>query len=165
MTKIFKKTNGNSFKLLTENINIQPKTTEVQMLNAGLKKLFLEGTPELSYMKLQNMGFGFIKDIHSAKETALEESRLLAEEFGYKDDFNNKKFIKEENNIRPASMGGLSGLPSDETDMSNPTEKREVQIGKEMLQIIDSAGMDRAMETPKSQLRTLAQELIQMHGQ
>jgi hypothetical protein len=96
MNQLFKKTGNNNFQLLTENVNTQPKTHEVIQLNNGLKKIFCEGVDEISYNKVQNMGFGFIKDIHSAKLVALEESRIIAEEFGYRDDVDNAKFVKED---------------------------------------------------------------------
>ena len=207
MDKIFKKIGNNNFQLLMENTTTQPKTHEVIQLNNGLKKVFCEGVSEISYNKVQNMGFGFIKDIHSAKSVALEEARILATECGYTDDYKNEKFIKEDGDTGSkyagvkdksrcihcgkllASLGGTCKCPdarpikedgemSDydrgnyenpvshpETDMSNPEEKREVQIGEEILNVINSAGMDHVMETEKGQLRQLANELIQMHGQ
>jgi hypothetical protein len=156
MNQLFKKTGNNNFQLLTENVNTQPKTHEVIQLNNGLKKIFCEGVDEISYNKVQNMGFGFIKDIHSAKLVALEESRIIAEEFGYRDDVDNAKFVKEEQ----WNTGDFDTPEQIETK----EEKREVQIGKEILNVINSAGMDRVMETEKGQLRQLANELIQMHG-
>ena len=169
MNQLFKKTGNNNFQLLTENTIQQPKTNEVIQLNNGLKKVFLEeGVTEISYNKIQNMGFGFIKDIHAAKAVALEEARILSEELGFRDDVDNNKFIKE---FRRADGTDTSNPPkilptavSPETDMDSSEEKREVQIGQEILNVIDSAGMDRVMETEKGQLRQLANELIQMHS-
>jgi phage FluMu protein Com len=197
MNQLFKKTGNNNFQLLTENVNTQPKTHEVIQLNNGLKKIFCEGVDEISYNKVQNMGFGFIKDIHSAKLVALEESRIIAEEFGYRDDVDNAKFVKEDQDTGSkyagvkdksrcihcgkllASLGGPCKCPDARPikeeqwniqDFDTPEqietkeEKREVQIGQEILNVINSAGMDRVMETEKGQLRQLANELIQMPG-
>lgn len=146
MNQLFKKTGNNNFQLLTENTIQQPKTNEVIQLNSGLKKIFCEGVDEISYNKVQNMGFGFIKDIHSAKLVALEESRIIAEEFGYRDDVDNKKFIKNEE-----SNGNA------EADMAQPEEKREVQIGKEIIKLCQET------DSNFPEIIELANELIQMH--
>ena len=171
MKQLFKKTGNNNFQLLTENTVIQPKTNEVVQLSNGLKKIFTEGVSEISYNKVQNMGFGFIKDIHSAKLVALEESRILAEEFGYRDDVDNKKFIKEDGEGE-GFYDPQTGRPSlhdpfipqsgnDETDLSQPEEKREVQIGKELIDIMDNRTKHPDLS---GDIKKLANELIQMHG-
>jgi hypothetical protein len=60
-----------------------------------------------------------------------------------------------------------------ETDLSNPEERREVQIGYEILKLADSLGhygpptrlaaAGRANEPCANRLRALATELISMH--
>ena len=175
-TKLFKNAGGNQFKLITENVTSTSSSPSISALQSGLKKVFSESVGEISYMKIQNMGLGFIKDVFSAKKCALDESRILAEEFGYKDDASNKKFIKEDGEMSSYDVGNYENpvsrpIPSSDELATGKNagwgddEKREVQIGKEILSILGSAGMDRAMETEKGKLRQLANELIQMHGQ
>ena len=151
MNQLFKKTGNNNFQLLTENTIQQPKTNEVIQLNSGLKKIFCEGVSEISYNRVQNMGFGFIADIHAAKAVALEESRIIAEEFGYRDDVDNKKFIKEDGEMSDYDKSNSENEPAhapawgDEELATGGNvgwsdkheEKREVQIGKEILKLAE----------------------------
>jgi len=164
--KLFENVGGNSFKLITENVEeINPK---VKLVREGLKKVFGAGHKEISYKRLQGVGLGYIKSVADAQKTAIQEARILAKECGYMDDENSQKFVKENDfsNIdAQSSTSAGAKIGSHESDMGAPEEKREVQIGKEIMGIIDSPGMDRVMETEKSKLRRLAQELIQMHGQ
>ena len=161
MKQLFKKTGNNNFQLLTENTVTQPKTNEVIQLNNGLKKVFMEeGITEVSYNKVQNMGFGFISDIHAAKAIALEEARILSEECGYLDDVDNKKFVKTEHFPLPTKTN-----EPNETDLSNPEEKREVQIGKELSELAARNGASGGTgNNAWDKVNTLAHELIQMHG-
>lgn len=144
--KLFENIGGNTFKLITESVDeVNPKA---KLVREGLKKVFGAGNKSLSYKRLQGVGLGYIKSVEEAKKTAIQEARELAKEYGYMDNENAQAFVKE-----------------DETNMADPAEAREVQIGKEILAVIESPGMDRVMETEKGKLMQLAQELIQMHGQ
>ena len=180
-TPLFKKTGNNKFQLLTENTTTQPKTNEVIQLSNGLKKIFCEeGITEVSYNRVQNMGFGFIKDIHSAKLVALEESRILAEEFGYRDDVDNAKFIKEDGEVSDydrASAENPTSQPAPSPEelttgknagwSSKSEEKREVQIGKEIInktQILVNKISEEDWGKYVTPIQALANELIQMHG-
>ena len=150
MKRIFENVGGNQFKLLTENTELKES-----VVGSGIKKVFSNGEKRVSYEQIESIGVGvgFIKEITGARRHALQEARKIAEDYNYSDDSSNKMFVKKEVDA------GHS-----ETDMSNPEERREVQIGKEILLVIDSPGMDRAMESEKGKLRKLAEELIQMHG-
>ena len=54
----------------------------------------------------------------------------------------------------------------DETNMANPEEKREVQIGKKILAICKQAAESgNRFEKEGGELEKLAKELIEMHGQ
>jgi hypothetical protein len=132
MKKLFGNVGGNQFKLLTESITLQDNN--VQLRN-GLRKIFESGDDELSYTRMQNMGFGFISNALNAKSIALEESKNLAKEFGYKDDINNAKFIKENSSVI--------------------TEKREVEIAKQILNM-SKAGIYEGIDL-------LAEELVKIH--
>ncbi len=166
--KLFGNVGGNQFRLLTEGMEVtvdRPQGTE--QVREGLKKVLANGGSEISYHRLQNVGYGYIKDITTAAKCAIREARELAEEFGYKDDENNAKFVKEDGeNVRPKSMGGLSTVGS-ESDMSNPAEKREVQIGKELIKLakhyIDNPDDGDARDI-LSDVVKFGNELIQMHS-
>lgn len=167
-TRLFENTGGNKFKLLKENQQVSES-----LVASGLKKVFMNANKGISYNQVECVGLGYIKDVNTAKKVALEEARILAKEYGFKDDENNAKFVKEndfskldaQNPSHTQAKVSSNEPTSDETNMGNPEEKREVQIGKEMLSIINSPGMDRVMETEKSKLRSLAEELVEMHGQ
>ena len=114
--KLFENIGGNQFKLITESIDeVNPKA---KLVREGLKKVFGAGDKRLSYKKLQGVGLGYIKSVEEAKKTAIQEARILAKEYGYKDDEDQQYFDK-------------SDMPG-ETDISDPNEKREIKIAKEM---------------------------------
>lgn len=157
MKKLFENISGNSFKLLTENTvpsnNGMEKVKGADVLREGLRKVFSQGNPEITYFSVQNMGLGFIKDVSQAKLSALQESRELALEHGYVDDSENAKFVLKEH---------------DETNMNNPEEKREVQIGKEIKSLYDicvqNTTNDEILLQSLNRINELATELIRMHG-
>ena len=164
-TKLFKNVGDNQFKLITENVAPITTSPSVGALQSGLKKVFSEGVGEISYTKIQNMGLGFIKDVFSAKKCALDESRILAEEFGYKDDECNKKFVKEDGEMSSYDVGNYENEPKhSETDMANKEEKREVQIGKSIMRYANEISERADLETLKSYIIELANELVVMHG-
>jgi hypothetical protein len=164
MKKLFENVEGNRFKLLTESVNGE------EYVISGLKKVFGSGLNEISYHRVEAVGLGYIKDVSTAQRISLQEAKRIAESFGYKDDETNAKFIKEEDRIDgPRNSLGVDPEPENIANHHNklgvdPEEKREVEIARQILQIIDSPGMDRVMETEKGLLRTLAKELLQMHG-
>ena len=140
-------------KLLNENTEPKPKLLEASdHVRNGLEKVFAAGDPEISYRRVENVGLGYIKSISEAFKCALQESRKVAKIFGYRDDEASEKFIKEDHN---------------ETDMSNPEEKREVQIGKEILRITDGSYEhmldDELMVKDLETIQKLARELIDTH--
>jgi hypothetical protein len=151
--KLFGNVGGNSFKLLTEGMEVTTERQQgTEQVREGLKKVLANGGSQISYKVLQNVGYGYIKDITTAAKCALREARELAEEFGYKDDQNNAKFVKEND------VESVPYKKGNESDMSNPEEKREVQIGKEILKLCDGYNDNY------SKIATLAQELIDMHS-
>jgi hypothetical protein len=164
--KLFGNVGGNQFRLLTEGMDVttdKPQGTE--HIREGLKKVLANGGREISYKRLQNVGYGYIKDITIAAKCAIHEARELAKDFGYKDDQNNAKFVKE-NDIEHEPY--IPGENKDEKDMSNPAEKREVQIGKSIISICDAyigSSEDEAMDADMKEIRKFALELIKIHGQ
>jgi hypothetical protein len=164
MKKIFKNVGGNQFKLLTESIEKDAVNESTSLIRSGLKKVFSSGNKELSYKRVQSVGLGYIKSPSEAAKTALQEAREIAAECGYVDNPNQAKFVREVDWYDEESYKHSHGdTQHDEEDMSNPEEAREVQIGKEIIKVIESPGMDQAMETEKGRLRKLATELIDMH--
>ena len=170
--KLFENVGGNQFKLITESVEeINPNT---KLVREGLKKVFGAGTKTLSYKRLQGVGLGYIRHVEEAKKTALQEARILAKEYGYTENENAQSFVKEDgemsdNDRGDAENGQWEKVPTSSHSVPyNPNqsdEKREVEIGHEIIAIIESPGMDQAMETEKGKLRQLAEELIQLHGQ
>jgi len=151
-TILFENVGGNQFKLLKESTNVNES-----LVASGLKKVFMNaGTTPISYHRVEAVGMGYIKDITTAKRVALDEARILAKEYGYQDNENDAKFVKE---------AGIQTNP--ETDMSNPTEKKEVQIGEEILKCMTRISQPRGQgeEFAFERIRELANELIKIHGQ
>lgn len=146
--KLFENVSGNQFKLITE--SIEESNPKSKLVKEGLKKLFSNGHKEISYQVLQGVGLGYIRDVSEAKKCAIQEARQLASEYGYMDNENSQKFVKE---VNP------------ETDAANPEEKREVQIGNEILSLLAAARVNQnGMESDLIKIERLARELIQMHG-
>jgi hypothetical protein len=173
--KLFENIGGNRFKLITESV----EESKSSLVREGLKKVFASASGDISYKNIRNVGMGYIKDITDATKCSLQEARELASEFGYKDDQYNNKFIKEflradGTDTSDAPKGGY-GASNAETDMSNPEEKREVQIGEKIvlcvsllkkylkgrIDIESGSGTGATLRT----IDELANELIKMHGQ
>ena len=157
--KLFENIGGNQFKLITESIDeVNPNA---KLVREGLKKVFGAGDKRLSYKKLQGVGLGYIKSVEEAKKTAIQEARILAKEYGYKDDEDQQYFDK-------------SDMPG-ETDISDPNEKREIKIAKEIIQAaklvrsLSSKGklMDTELHNMNMALEVIearALELLKIHG-
>lgn len=150
--KLFENVGRNTFKLITENVN--ESNPNAKLVREGLRKVFGTGSKQLSYKKLQGVGFGYIKSVEEAKKTAIQEARELAKEYGYTDNEGTQTFVKTEEE-----------QPHPEADMSNPEEAREVQIGKEILQALDNINASATSGSLMADIRRLAEELIQLHGQ
>lgn len=174
-TKLFENIGGNKFKLLTESMN--PDRTK--LIREGLKKVFANTPKELTYDKVQNFGLGFIKDVTEARKCALQEARDVAPELGFKDHPETGMFVKENDFSKLSAENpehSLAKIGSDEgaseTDMSDSEEKREVQIGREILDISENFGLrtsqhDLPEEVSKAgfeAITKLAQELIELHS-
>lgn len=144
MRKLFENKGGNKFKLLTEDIGGE------QLVTSGLKKVFQNAEGDLSYGRVEGVGLGYIKDVSTAQRVALETAREIAGQFGYTDDPNTEKFVK-----------GDSVTEHEESDVSNPEEKREVEIGKEILNLVSLNDLTDHRTIMK--ISELAQELIKMH--
>jgi|SRR5579862_9473160 len=146
---LFENIGGNHFRLLKEAAN-----KNESLISSGLKKVFSNGDDSISYQRIEAVGLSYIKDINEAKRIALDEANNVAKLFGYKNDINEAKFIKEVGNP--------------ETDMSNPSEREEVKIGKQILQIIESNlqfDLHPSHEAAVQKIKLLAEELVKMHGQ
>ena len=154
-TKLFENIEGNKFRLLKESTLDENKT----YVQSGLKKVFSNAGNNISYHQIESVGMGYIRDINSAKQFALQEAREIAESFGYKDNEEEAKFIKDSPNVRPLKR------EHDETDMNNAEEKREVQIGKAILSYILAYSNENVTEQLfLDGIKKLAEELIKMHG-
>lgn len=167
---LFENRGGNRFKLLTENQQVNES-----LVNSGLKKVFINADGDIPYKRVESVGLGYIKDVSTAYRVALKEARDMAESFGYKDDEDNAKFVKEQNDFSKLDAQNpshdLAKVGSDEVgheETSNTGEEnREVQIGKEIISLtqplvnkIDKSDWAKYV-TP---IQTLAKELIKMHG-
>lgn len=138
--KLFENHGGNTFKLITEGIGeVNPNA---KLVRSGLKIVFSAGNKSLSYKRLQGVGLAYIRSVEEAKKTAIQEARILAEEYGYTDDEYAQKFMKE-----------------DDANTNEPTEAREVQIGKEIIRAIKGS-----QEPDLSHIIALAYELIKIHS-
>jgi hypothetical protein len=159
-TKLFENVGGNKFKLLTESMN----PDKAKLIREGLKKVFANTEKELSYDKVQNFGLGFIKDVSSARKCALQEARDIAPTLGFADHPETGTFVKEvewhDEESYKKSHGDThdNDYPEGESD-----EKREVQIGKEILELLQWAGTEKNQEA-WDKVEKLAQELIDMHS-
>jgi hypothetical protein len=139
MKKLFENVEGNRFRLISESITEdEPKCS---LIRKGLKKVFSEGEQEYSYKKLECVGLGYIRNVSEAKKCALKEARELALEFGYEDNKEEQKFVKE-------------GGPNE--------EKREVQIGKEI--IARTKKLHSGEDKDLMAIEELAKELVEMHS-
>lgn len=148
--KLFENVGGNQFKLINEGV-IADENPKGKLVREGLKKVFSAGNAVLSYKRLQGVGMGYIKSVEEAKKCAIQEARELAAEYGYMEDEGQQTFVKTEGH--------------GESDMSNPEEKREVQIGNEILHLLAAIRVNK--NGPESDLRkieALAKELIALHA-
>ena len=156
--KLYENIGGNKFKLLVEAIN--PDRTE--LVRAGIKKVFSTGDKEISYYRLENVGFGYIKDVSTAKKCAIQESIDLAPEFGYENDKDQQKFVKQgvakENRFAPRDnpatrdRRGAWWQHDSENDIpgqwDNPIQAEELQ--KKLLNAIDAGNFDLARKYLKA---------------
>jgi hypothetical protein len=183
MKKLFENIEGNKFRLLSEG-----KEINEALVASGVKKVFMNsGDAPISYYRIESVGMGYIKDINTAKKVALQEARELMKEFGYKDSEDESKFVKDTPNPLPVKENDYSKLSaenpehsmakrtSDEDNMSNPEEKREVQIGKEILDylsVIYTNNPHLIHDTDENDIQvylkkieSTARRLLKMHGQ
>lgn len=178
-SKLFENVGGNKFKLLNESVS----PDRISSIRAGLKKVFLNGGNQLSYDKIQNFGMGFIKDVSEARKCALQEARDMAKGLGFVDHPEKGVFLKEvewhDEESYKRAQGDTNSIEDDnkfDWEMSKSEkpddEKREVQIGKEIVKLLKADGQGRGVKgaviTPSPEdclsIYKLADELIKMHG-
>ena len=163
MKKLFTNVNGNQFQLLKESIdNGLDKTT---LVREGLKKVFSAGSPELSYRRVEGVGMGYIKSVSEATKTAIQEARQIAAEYGYMDNPDQAKFVKEIDTNPEGDMAhpeANTGNP--EADMSAPKESREVQIALEIKKLIAKLVPSENLAKSEHAIIDLCNELIKLHG-
>lgn len=88
---LFENVGGNQFKLNTSFID--PKLINIR---EGLRKIFSSANGKiLSHKYISNIGMGYIKDVSEARKCALQEAIQIADEYGYINDEENAKFIKQ----------------------------------------------------------------------
>jgi len=154
--KLFENVGGNQFKLINEGV-IADENPKGKLVREGLKKVFGSGEKVISYKRLQGVGMGYIKSVEEAKKCAIQEARELASEYGYMEDEGQQAFVKEGDWHDEESYKHSHG--DNEEDMSDPTEKREVQIGKEIQKWLSKIPHKKAT----MQIGNLAKELIALH--
>ena len=157
--KLFENVEGNRFKLLTESLD-----NPSELVSSGLRKVFSNGHPKISYSQIETVGLGYIKDINEAKRVALNAARKLIKEYGYKDQEEEKKFVKDSANTLPLKK---------EVQNETGEEEREVQIGKEILSLLGAiyknnpelhADNDSGPTNDLRKIEKLARELLKLHG-
>ena len=169
-TKLFENIEGNKFRLLKESTLDENKT----YVQSGLKKVFSNADGNVSYRQIETVGMGYIRDINAAKRFALQEAREIAESFGYKDNEEEAKFIKDSPNVRPLKeenedsrhqTGDIESRYESGIKFRTSGEKREVQIGKSILSYILAYSNENVTEQLfLDGIKKLAEELIKMHG-
>jgi len=158
--RLFENVNGNRFVLLTEGV-------DESTVCSGIKRVFSNGEKSVSYSQIEcvGVGLGFIKDIAGARRHALQEAKKIAKEFNYSDNELNEMFVKSEGNSESVeAVEAVQSVHHDETDMSNPEESRELQIGKEILEVMsDRIAWGNSNDKTYARIKKLAEELIDMH--
>ena len=103
---LFENVSGNQFKLTTS-IESHPKSG---VIRKGLRKIFesANGNP-LTYKSLANIGMGYIKDVGEARKISLQEAIEIANEYGYVNDDQNSKFVKEKDRAQSISIDSSDG--------------------------------------------------------
>lgn len=160
MKKLFENVSGNQFKLITESITEIIQGSE--LVREGLKKIFANGSKEISYQHLAGVGMGYIKDITIARKCALQESQDLAPSYGYIPNDSEQKFVKEDGTT---SYGESKPRPP-KADISQksteePEENREANIANEIISITKSNKWGKYPDLQK--VTDLAQELLELH--
>jgi len=143
--KLFENVSGNQFKLLVEAIS--PDRTD--LVRAGIKKVFSTGDKEISYYRLEGVGFGYIKDINTAKKCAIQESLDLAPQYGYDNDEENQKFVKGDvakENKYAAHNPENPEFDTDSHGVWNDEKEAKLQI-EYLLQAIDAGNFDLARKS------------------
>ena len=177
-TKLFENAGGNKFRLLKESVNVNES-----LVASGLKKVFMNAGNAITFNHIESVGMGYIKDINTAKQVALQEARVLAKEYGYKEDEDKARFVKENDfskldaqNPSHAQTKVASNEPaSDETDMGNPEEKEEVKLASEILNclsVIYTNNPELIHDTDENDIQVnlkkiekAARQLLKIHGQ
>ena len=164
-------------QLLTENtVASKPRLTEADHVQNGLQKVFAAGDVEISFRRCENVGLGYIKSISEAVKISMQESRKCAKMFGYREDADNAKFIKEDVNDfgkidAQSPEGAMTKVSPEELPDSQDhaeEEKSEVRIANAIISIIDSIndweneGEENMQKGMK--IKQLAQELLKIHG-
>ena len=143
--KLFGNVSGNQFRLLTESVET---VNGADLVRGGLRKIFANGGKSISYARLEGVGFGYIKDISTAKRVALQESQELASEYGYEENPEAEAFEKPEPGDYP------------ETETESDNEQTEVEIAEQILELA-SRIQDKELA---EQIIALATQLIDMHN-
>jgi hypothetical protein len=163
-------------QLLTENtVASKPQLTEADHVHNGLHKVFGAGDPEISVNRCENVGLGYIKNISEAFKVAKNEALKVAKIYGYRLDEDQAKFVKENANdfSKLDAQNPTSALakmtPDEHPDAAKPAqeEKSEVQIGNEILNIIEEGlqfDLHPAHAKDVIRIKELAEKLLQMHG-
>lgn len=157
--KLFENVNGNQFRLLTESIT---EANQADLVRGGLKKVFGAGDSKIPYLRLENVGLGYIKDVNEAKKCALQESKNIAPFFGYKANDSKREFVKEDMDV-PDSHS--------ESDMTNPEETREVQMIKGIQRCLDTIKQvspkfsNPTVESELSNIQLYVYDLLKRHNE
>jgi hypothetical protein len=147
--RLFENVNGNTFKMLKENTESKPMHEAV--VASGLKKVFENAKSKVTYKQVEAVGFGYIKDLTEAKNTAMKEARILAKEFNFKENEETGVFVKE-TETHPTQ-------PNDEV-----AEQKEVRIGEQIIALIDNHIKKHGSAGRLGEIKKLAEDLIELHS-
>lgn len=146
-------------QLLKEDVQRETiKEGPADLVRKGLEKVFESSDGDISYRRLENVGLGYIKNVSEAIKIAVKESRKLAEKYGYSDNEIREIFIKT-----PVKE------EHSETNMSNPEEKQEVQIGNQIKELSWSLTSPKVTDLTiikqgLVKIHALAEQLLSIHG-
>jgi hypothetical protein len=86
-----------------------------ELVASGMKKVFANahdtGAKTISYDQVEAVGLGYIKDVSTAQRVAYQTAVQIADKFGYWDDTDHERFVKEDGTAGPVAEVGLNQSP------------------------------------------------------
>lgn len=150
---LFENVNGNTFKMLKENTESKPMHEAV--VASGLKKVFENAKSKVTYRQVEAVGFGYIKDLTEAKNTAMKEARILAKELNFKENEEAGVFVKENDVEQFPSSGEVERPAQEETD--------EITIAETITKLCKEAFQKKNWEFTLGKIANEAEKLRKLH--